>query len=184
MIKITCKICGVENSNRLKYCSECNQILNKVIITEAAPKSTSNGSRVSAKKLYPYVLAAVVFLAAFFTTQRFLSPSINQAMMAAASELNEGCPMMVDGETRLDNAVALPDNTFQYNYTLVNLQKDQIQIELDAIKNELLPGIVNNVKTNPDLRFFRDNKTTMSYNYKDKAGVFLLKLKVTPDMYK
>ena len=145
-------------------CPECNQELNKVITTEAAPKSTSIGSELTAKKWYPYVLAVVVFLAAFFTTQRFLSPSVDQAMIAAASELNEGCPMMVNGETRIDNAVVLPDNAFQYNYTLVHLQKDLIQIELYGIKNELLPRIVNNEKTNPNLKFFKSNKTTMSYN--------------------
>ena len=28
---------------------------------------------------------------------------------------------MVDNATRLDNAIALPGNTFQYNYTIVNM---------------------------------------------------------------
>jgi hypothetical protein len=39
--------------------------------------------------------------------------------MAAANELNKSCLMMVDQDTRLDNAVALPENVFQYNYTLI-----------------------------------------------------------------
>ena len=50
-------------------------------------------------------------------------------MMAAASELNKSCPMMVDQDTRLDNAIALPENVFQYNYTLVNLTKDELDLE-------------------------------------------------------
>ena len=113
MSKITCQNCGAENSSRLKYCSQCSQELNKVVQQKAATKSSSSSSGLTFKKVYPFLLGIVVLLAAFFTTQRFLSASLNKALVVAASELNENCPMMVDNETRLDNAVALPDNTFQ-----------------------------------------------------------------------
>jgi hypothetical protein len=88
---------------------------------------------------------------------------------------------MVDQDTRLDNAVALPGNVFQYNYTLVNLEKSEVNI--DTVKKYIEPGIINNVKTSPDLKAYRDNKVTMAYYYKDKNGVFVLKISVTPDMY-
>jgi len=42
---------------------------------------------------------------------------------------------------------------------------------------------INNVKTNPDLKIYRDNKVTMAYNYKDKNGIFVLKISVTPGLY-
>jgi len=74
----------------------------------------------------------------------------DKAMAEAASELNEICPMMVDKETRLDNAVVLPGYIFQYNYTLVNLKKSDLDIE--GFTNYLRPTIVNNVRTNPDLK--------------------------------
>lgn len=88
---------------------------------------------------------------------------------------------MVDQYTRLDNAVALPDNAFQYNYTLVDII--QSEVNLDTVRKYIEPGIINNVKTNPDLKIYRDNKTTMVYYYKDKNGVFVFKLAVTPKMY-
>ena len=88
---------------------------------------------------------------------------------------------MVDQYTRLDNALALPENIFQYNYTLVNIT--QSEINLDTVKKYIEPSIINNVKTSPDLKIYRDNKTTMIYNYRDKNGVFVFKLSVTPDMY-
>ena len=102
-------------------------------------------------------------------------------MMEAASELNKTCPIMVDKDTQLDNAVAMPDNVFQYNYTLVNLEKSQVNI--DTVKKYIEPGLINSVKTNPDLKNYRDNKVTMAYSYKDKNGVFILKISVTPDLY-
>ncbi len=52
-----------------------------------------------------------------------------------------------------------------------------------TVKKYIEPGIINNVKTSNDLKVYRDNKTTMIYNYRDKNGVFVLKLSVTPDMY-
>jgi hypothetical protein len=95
----------------------------------------------------------------------FKQPSFNKEMMQVASELNKTCPIMVDDQTRLDNAVALPGNSFQYNYTLINLTKSEVNI--DTIKKYLEPSIINNVRTNPGLKIYRDNKVTMIYYYKD-----------------
>ena len=112
----------------------------------------------------------------------FKPPSFDKQMMQMASELNKTCPVMVDAETRLDNAVALPEKTFQYNYTLVNMVKDSIDIV--SIEEYLKPVILNTIKTNPDLKSFRDNNVIMSYNYKDKNSMHILKLTFTPDQYK
>jgi hypothetical protein len=103
-------------------------------------------------------------------------------MMMAASELNKSCPIMVDKVTRLDNAVALPDNVFQYNYTLVGFDKSQV--DEATIRKAIEPGLFNNVRTNPDLKVYREHKTTLAYNYRDKNGSFILKILVTPDLYK
>tara|TARA_R110002049_G_scaffold2511_8_gene18413 strand:+ start:139 stop:573 length:435 start_codon:yes stop_codon:yes gene_type:complete len=120
---------------------------------------------------------AMILIQQFF----FKSPSFDQAMMEAASELNKSCPIMVDKETRLDNAVALPENTFQYNYTLVNAEKASVDIEY--LTNYLEPALINNVKTSPDLKVFRDQKTTMAYYYKDMNGEFITKIEVTANEY-
>ena len=97
-------------------------------------------------------------------------------------EVNKTCPKMIDKETRLDNSIALSDRTIQYNYTMVNLEKESIDI--DYFEENLKPIILNEVKTNPGLKNFRENKVTMSYYYKDKNGKFLINLKFNPDSYK
>jgi hypothetical protein len=134
-------------------------------------------------KIIGAIVGIVIFGLTYFAVQQiFFKPaSFNNAMMEAASELNKSCPIMVDQDTRLDNAIALPDNVFQYNYTLVNLNKSEVNI--DTVKKYVEPGLINNVKTNPDLKMYRDNKITMAYNYRDKNGVFVLKISVTPDKY-
>jgi hypothetical protein len=144
-------------------------------------EQTDNKSKM--KKTIGVITGIVVFGLVYFGVQHlfFKAPSFDKAMMEAASELNKTCPIMVDQDTRLDNAAALPGNTFQYNYTLVNLDKSEVNI--DTVKKYIEPQIINNVKTNPDLKAYRDNKVTMAYNYRDKNGTFVLKISVTPDMY-
>lgn len=111
----------------------------------------------------------------------FKAPSFDKQLMNAASELNETCPIMVDQETRLDNAITLPGKIFQYNYTLINFEKDSIDINL--FEDHMKPLILNNVKTNPDLKEFRENMVTMAYSYRDKNGIFILKISIDPKQY-
>jgi len=135
------------------------------------------------KRIIGSVVGTTVgLLVAFFIQQYFFkAPTFDKAMMEAASQINQSCPIMVDQETRLDNAVAMPGNVFQYNYTLVNLVKDSIDIS--GLEGYIKPVILNNVKTNPDMKGFRDNKVTMTYTYKDKDGVYITRINITPDMY-
>lgn len=110
------------------------------------------------------------------------SDAFEKTMIKAASELNKTCPMMVDRETRLDNAVVLPGNIFQYNYTFLNMRKDSV--DFVAMQNEMEPAVLNGVKTSPDLKVYREHKVTMAYNYVDKKGAFVFKILITPEKYK
>lgn len=112
----------------------------------------------------------------------FRKPAFDKALMKTANEINKSCPIMVDNATRLDNAVALPDNVFQYNYTLISTNIDSVNV--DDVKNYLEPTITNFVKTSPDMKEMRDNNVTVNYSYKDKAGVFLFTISVKPEQYK
>ncbi len=129
------------------------------------------------------IVGLAVGITVYFLVKQlvFAPPSFDEAMMEAASTLNESCPVMVDQDTRLDNAFALPENVFQYNYTLVNLIKDSIDVK--AFEDYMQPMILNTVKSNPDLKIYRDNKTTMAYHYKDMNGVFITKISITADLY-
>jgi hypothetical protein len=135
-------------------------------------------------KIIGVIVGAIVFAVTSFAVSDFFSkkPTLDKALMLAASELNKTCPIMVDAETRLDNAMALPNNRFQYNYTLINRSAE----ELDTVQihKSVDTQIINNVKTNPDLKIYRENNVTMAYYYKDKNGKYLMKLNVTPELYK
>jgi hypothetical protein len=122
-------------------------------------------------------LTAAIILVPFI----FKSSTFNTELKRVAAELNKSCPVMVDNETRLDNAIAMPDKVIQYNYTLVNMSEESMNLQ--SFNDYMKPLIINNVRTNPDLKSFRDNKVTLVYNYKDQNGVFIIGIAVTPDQY-
>lgn len=130
------------------------------------------------------VTAIVTGLIFYFGVQRFMAvekPDFEKEMVKIANDINVRCPMLLDSATRLDNVVALPGKTFQYNYTLLNVEAEQANPE--SMKAYITPRILQNIKTNPDLEQQRQNKVTMSYLYKDKQGTSLFKVVITPEMY-
>lgn len=127
------------------------------------------------------VVTIVVNVVDFSISDIFSDKLFDKSMMAAASQINESCPIMVDSETRLDNAVALPDKVFQYNYTLVNYLKEEL--DLEVLRTKVEPVIVNFVRTSPDLTIQRKLEATLKYVYKDKTGVYLLTIEVGPERY-
>ena len=129
------------------------------------------------------IIGAVVTLIGMVLIQYFFfrSPSIDETMMKAASEFSKNCPIMLDSVTRLDNAISLPNKTFQFNLTFVNGYKDSIDIE--NIKEILKPKIINFVKSNPDLKMFRERSIKLVYYYSDKEGNFMFKILAGPNEY-
>ncbi len=180
MEKIICPGCGASNLNNSKYCSRCGYELPKVkeeLLTETV--HLPNKNKLTGKA----VIGIVVGIVAMFAVQQifFKSAPYDKAMMEIASELNKSCPIMIDAETRLDNTIALPENTFQYNYTLVNI--DQASPDTSSMKSMLEPIITNYVRTNPQMKYQRDHKTTIVYSYRSNSGQYLFGITITPDKY-
>lgn len=135
------------------------------------------------QKTIKTLVGLVIGLGVMLIVQQVIfKPSIDKVMLDVAVQMNESCPMMVDDETRLDNVVAMPGNIFQYNYTLIHVEK--ASADIDELTSFLQTSITNDVKTNPDLQIYRDNQTTMTYNYRDKNGKSLTVISVVPEDYK
>lgn len=197
---VLCNACGkkLENSfvswakhNHDKSFEDYKQEVCTPVKVEAPKSKAKSNAKPFKVRGLKYWIGFTVAFTLFYVVGHFAGDSIiklvhkstiSKALVEVASELNKNCPMMVDNITRLDNAVALPDNVFQYNYTLLGMSKESINI--DDAKQRLEPNIINFVKTNPDMKTFRDNETTINYAYKDMSGVFLFTISITPDQYK
>ena len=177
-----CNKCGADNLSNAKYCRECGYELPKPIIEDTQQTTTKP---VNKKKSMATIIGSVVgaIIAVSVAQQLFFkSPSIDKALMEIANEVNKSCPVMIDSETLLKNAIALPNKTFQYNYMLVNMDKESI--DTVEAKGYLEPYIINSVRTIPEMQYFRDNKTIINYCYRDKMGNYVFTISVTPEQYK
>jgi hypothetical protein len=130
------------------------------------------------------LIIILIGLIAIFRAKSILfnTLSIDEKNKTIADEINKNCPFIIDSETRLDNTSALPNNVFAYFYTLVNMQKDEI--DTLNFKNAIKPTLIHSIKSHPDMKFQRKNQTTLSYNYRDRNGDFVLKLNIGPNDYK
>jgi hypothetical protein len=99
---------------------------------------------------------------------------VDKRLAAASADLNKTCPIAVDKETRLDSTVALPGKIFQYRYTIVNYARQEV--DTAVLKKNLEPEIIQGLKTLPNMKFARENKATMQYYYRNKAGAYLMTL--------
>ncbi len=210
---LKCNNCGHLNIIKTEYqtfCSNCQKKLDNnysdwkkgnsdktfqdfkqlVCVSEKDIHEANSRSKPKKSKGIKFYIGLAITIAVFLAAGKyggvalfdyFITANYDKIMMKVASEINKSCPMMIDSETQLDNAIALPDNVLQYNYTLVNILKETIDI--DMAKAQLEPNIVNFVKTSPDMKFQRDYNTTINYSYKDKAGVHLFVISVTPEKY-
>lgn len=210
---LKCNKCGHLNevkSPYLIFCSKCDKKLDNnfsdwqrrnsektlddfkqliCVSTDEIQKSNEKAKPDKRKGLKYWIGFAVAF-AIFYAIGQFggekivslfMKPAFEKALVEYAREINKNCPIMIDNATRLDNTLALPDNTFQYNYTILSVVKDSVDV--DALRNYIEPGIINAIKTEPQMKIIRDNKTTVNYSYKDEAGEVLFTISVKPEQY-
>jgi len=135
------------------------------------------------KSIIPGIVGAIIGAAITMTVAKyfFTMTSYDPDLLEKAIEINKSTPVMIDENTRFDFVNALPGNKFQYNFTFVNAMLGAI--DTNAVKDFLKPNILRFAKSNPEMKFIRDKKTTLYYYYKDMNRNFLFKLPVLPEEY-
>jgi hypothetical protein len=124
------------------------------------------------------VVIALVTVGQYYYTK---NKSVGKELTALVTNYNSACPMMISNDIRMESVNTLPHNTIQYDFTLVNVQKESIDI--NALKKSVEKEILASSKKNPSLEAFRDNGSTVIYNYKDRNEKELFKIILTPEMY-
>ena len=105
---------------------------------------------------------------------------IDNELVKMANQINENCPMVIDKETRLINVVALPNKKIKYNYSFINFTHSEIQ-DLNLL--DLKPNILEQYKTDPNMKSLTKYEVTAVYSYVDKNGHFIESFKITPEEY-
>ena len=141
------------------------------------------GKQIKKSLLIRKVAKIVIVLALVSAAQYYYSKnkSVGKELTALVTNYNNACPMMISNDIRMESVNTLPHNTIQYDFTLVRVQKESIDVE--ALKKSVEKEITASSKTNPSLEAFRDNGSTVIYNYKDGNEKELFKITLTPEMY-
>jgi hypothetical protein len=106
----------------------------------------------------------------------------NKLLLEISNEVNEKLPIMVDSETKFDSTTVLTKKVFQYNYTAINISKNEIDTK--KLKTQLYQNILDKIKTDDRLKILRDNHVTFVYLYKDRDDYEILKLTYSKKDYK
>lgn len=106
---------------------------------------------------------------------------IDKELVALVTKYNAACPIMISNDIRMESVTILSDNTVQYDFTLIHVQKETVDVS--ALKMAIEKQILDTSKTNSSLQAFRDNNSTVIYSYKDRNEKELFEITLTPEMY-
>lgn len=135
-----------------------------------------------------YGLSIIAFIVAFVIAKYVVGfgiksyyeskdkPNFNQILLETVNELNNNLPMMIDSETRLDNAVGF-NKILRYNNTLINYTANEISA--NDLFNALDTKITNSVCTSVEMQVFLDNDITINYAYSGKNGKYIMVIEIT-----
>lgn len=107
--------------------------------------------------------------------------SLNEDMINAANEINSHAPIIIDSTTRLDHVNALAGKIFQYNYTLLKL--DKAEVDTILLKSEGKESMIQQMQKNPHIGIFRNNNIEIQMKYLDKNGVDVATISIYPNEY-
>jgi hypothetical protein len=124
-----------------------------------------------------FALITTVLKMVFQTAPR----TLDDELVKMANEVNKHAPIILDSLTRLDNVMALPGHRLQYNYTITNINRDQI--DTNVLIQSTKESFVEKVKNNPKAEYFRQNKVLLLAEYKDRYGAYLCHVLLTPNEY-
>lgn len=131
------------------------------------------------RKIAQIAIAVVVIGVAQYYYSEYRS--VDKELTAMVDNYRKACPIMISSDIRMQSVNTLPHNTVQYDFTLVNVEKESIKVE--DLKKSIENEILTSSKTNPSLEAFRDNNSTVIYNYMDSNQKELFKITLTPDLY-
>jgi hypothetical protein len=124
-----------------------------------------------------FVLVLMFVIQHFYVKNKMIGDEITPLV----ANYNRACPMMISDDIRMESVNSLPENTVQYDFTLVRVQKENIDVK--ALKTSVEKEILSTSKTNPNLEAFRNNSSTVVYVYRDKNQKQLFDITLTPEMY-
>jgi len=55
------------------------------------------------------------------------------------------------------------------------------EVKIDTLKKYIFSAALENVRSNPQMKTFRNNEVTINYHYSDKNGTFIVEYIIKPE---
>jgi len=134
----------------------------------------------STKKMFSNAVIVLSLIASIYYFSSCSKGAVIDKIVEKTAEVaNKQCPMALDSETRLDSVTRPAPYTLGYFMTLLNIQKDSLNIKPEVMEANL----VQVVKNNKELEALRKLNVFFRYVYFDKNGDLAFKIEVTPQQY-
>jgi hypothetical protein len=129
------------------------------------------------------ILAALMLMGIFAFKFFFNDPDekINKEIAEGVKLINKSVPVIIDSLYRLDFAAALPERILQFNYTILNVEKSEI--DTSHLKSTAKELMIENLKSNPKVALFREYGIRIQSIYKDESGDQICKVEIMPEEY-
>jgi len=133
------------------------------------------------KSLCLAMIGGVISLTVVISCKSPEAPVYKNQVERLAESINFKCPFLVDEDTRMDSVHILPDSTFQYNYTLINQDKDKLDIT--GLRNYIGPRLQHDAMNSSTMKLHRDHNLSLVFYYRDRNGEFVLQIVLEPEDY-
>ena len=133
------------------------------------------------RPIFYVMIGTVLSVAVISSCKSHEAPVQKNQVERLASSINFKCPFMVDEDTRMDSVNILPDSTFQYNYTLVNQDKDRLDVR--GLVNYIGLRLQETMRTSSTMAVQRAHKLRMVFHYRDRNGEVVMQIVIEPEDY-
>jgi len=134
------------------------------------------------RKSFNFKILGVVLLIAFLASCKSPEPPAQLSQIERlAKSINYKCPFMVDPDTRMDSVFFPNDTTFQYDYTLIKV--DQEDVDIRGLTTFIGSQLLETVQTSSTMQVHRDSKLNLVFNYRDRKGDFVTQIVIKPEHY-
>lgn len=110
--------------------------------------------------------------------ERLFTPHLDQATFEkGVAEASKQLPMTIDADTRWDSMKALPNLTFEYNYTLLHYRGKEVD---PAPLKAYFPTIAARACSSPEFKRLIDLGASARYYYRGNDGVAVAAFQLMP----
>lgn len=142
----------------------------------------ARNARIQLSKPFNYLILGIILLIALLASCKSPEPpeQLSQIERLARS-INYKCPFMVDSDTRMDSVFFPNDTTFQYDYTLIKV--DQEKVDIKGLTAFIGSKLMETVQTSSTMQVHRESQLTLVFYYRDRKGDFVTQIIITPEHY-